>query len=176
MSARTFARTVAAARRVRGRRPRRSRSAGSAADEPKSRAEAAAPKRKPWTTSKVAGSPEPPPKFKSVRVFPDVKFNHPLLIARCPGTDRLFVGEQDGMLYSLANKPDAKTELFFDLRKEIKTLDQLPGREGRRRTLRPRVPPEVRGEPLLLRLLHAAARRTPKGDRSRTARGCRGSR
>ena len=57
----------------------------------------AAAKRKPWTTSKVTGSPEPPPKFKSVRVFPDVKFDHPLLIARCPGTDRLFVGEQDGV-------------------------------------------------------------------------------
>lgn len=83
--------------------------------------------RVPWTTSKITGSPEPPPKFKSVRVFPDAKFNHPALIARCPGTDRLFVGEQEGYLYSLANKPDAKKELFFDLRKEISTVDKLPG-------------------------------------------------
>lgn len=93
-----------------------------AADDPKPE-----PKRKPWTTSKITGSPEPPPKFKSVRVFPEVKFHHPLLIARCPGTDRLFVGEQEGFLYSVANKPDAKKELFFDLRKDIKTIHQTPG-------------------------------------------------
>src|SRR5262245_58181737 len=85
------------------------------------------PKRKPWTTSKITGSPELPPKFKSVRVFPEAKFNHPLLIVPCPGTDRLFVGEQEGYLYSLANKADAKKELVLDLRKEIKTIDKLPG-------------------------------------------------
>src|SRR5262245_17376430 len=64
-------------------------------------------KRQPWTTSKVLGSPEPPPKYKSVRVFPNATFKHPLLIARCPGSERLFIGEQDCILYSLANKPDA---------------------------------------------------------------------
>src|SRR6476661_4494080 len=62
-------------------------------------------KRKPWTSSTVTGSPEPPPKFKSARVFPGVKFNHPLLIARCPGSPRLFIGEQEGVLYSIANGP-----------------------------------------------------------------------
>ena len=94
---------------------------------PEEKTEKAASKRKPWTTSKITGSPEPPPKFKSVRVFPEAKFHHPALIARCPGTDRLFVGEQEGYLYSLANKPDARKELFFDLRKEVKTVDKLPG-------------------------------------------------
>jgi putative heme-binding domain-containing protein len=87
----------------------------------------ARPKRQPWTTSRITGSPEPPPKFKSVRAFPEVKFHHPSLIARCPGSDRLFVGEQEGFLYSIANKPDAKRELFFDLRKEIQTVEKLPG-------------------------------------------------
>ena len=143
-----------------------------AADDPKVET-----KRKPWTTSKVTGSPEPPPPFKSVRVFPNLKFNHPLLIARCPGSDRLFVGEQEGVLYSFANKPDAKAELFFDLRKELKTIDQLPGAKGGRRALRPRLPSEVREEPLLLRLLHAhrEGRRRRTGA-SRTARACRASR
>jgi hypothetical protein len=41
-----------------------------------------APKRKPWMTSRITGSPEPPPKFKSVRAFSQVKFNNPLLNAR----------------------------------------------------------------------------------------------
>ena len=87
-------------------------------------------KRKPWTTSQITGSPEEPPRFKAVRVFPEVKFNHPLLIVRCPGSDRLFVGEQEGVLYSLVNTPSAKREVFLDLRKEIKTIDKLPGAAG----------------------------------------------
>jgi putative heme-binding domain-containing protein len=83
--------------------------------------------RVPWTTSRVVGSPDPPPPFKVVRAFPNLKFNHPLLMARPPGSDRLFVGEQDGVLYSFADRPDARAELFFDLRKELKTLHLLPG-------------------------------------------------
>ncbi|HEV3384509.1 MAG TPA: PQQ-dependent sugar dehydrogenase, partial [Gemmata sp.] len=97
----------------------------SSADEPK-----AEPKRKPWTTSKITGSPDPPPKFKAVRVFPEVKFHHPLLVTRCPGTDRLFVGEQEGVLYSIKPGPSAKSELFFDLRKELKTVGKLPTAKG----------------------------------------------
>ena len=82
--------------------------------------------RTPWTTSHVVGSPDPPPPFKVVRAFPNLKFEHPLLIARPPGSDRLFVGEQAGVLYSFVDKPDAKADLFFDLRKEIKTVGLLP--------------------------------------------------
>jgi len=82
-------------------------------------------KRQPWSTSKITGSPEPPPKFKAVRIFPEVKFHHPLLVTRCPGTDRLFVGEQEGVLYSVKPGPAAKAELFFDLRKELKTIGKL---------------------------------------------------
>src|SRR5262245_43347206 len=76
--------------------------------------------RQPWTTSRVVGSPDPPPPFKVVRAFPNLKFHQPLLIARAPGLDRLFVGEQAGVLHSFSDRPDAKAELFFDLRKELK--------------------------------------------------------
>jgi putative heme-binding domain-containing protein len=93
-----------------------------AADDPK-----VEPKRKSaWTTSKITGSPEPPPKYKAARVFPDVKFHHPLLIAQCAGSDRFFVGEQEGVLYSVKPGEKAEKELFFDLRKDIKTLDKTP--------------------------------------------------
>src|SRR5262245_17159210 len=83
--------------------------------------------RVPWPTSRVVGAPEPPPPFKVVRAFPNLKFEHPLLMARCPGSDRLFVGEQAGVLYSFKNEPDARPDLFFDIRKEIKTVGQLAG-------------------------------------------------
>ncbi|HLJ96817.1 MAG TPA: PQQ-dependent sugar dehydrogenase, partial [Gemmataceae bacterium] len=82
--------------------------------------------RLPWTTSRVVGSPDPPPPFKVVRAFPNLKFTHPLLMARPPGSDRLFVGEQDGVLYSFVDRPDARAELFCDLRKEITTRHLLP--------------------------------------------------
>ncbi len=94
----------------------------SAAEPPTPKASA----RTPWTTSRVVGSPEPPPPFKVVRAFPNLKFEHPLLLARCPGSDRLFVGEQAGVLYSFADKPETKADLFFDLRKELKTIQLLP--------------------------------------------------
>ena len=96
------------------------------APSPADSADGPAP-RPAWTTSRVVGSPDPPPPYKIVRSFPNVKFNHPLLMARCPGSDRLFVGEQDGVLRSFEDRPDAKAELFFDLRKEIKTIGLLPG-------------------------------------------------
>jgi putative heme-binding domain-containing protein len=82
--------------------------------------------RTPWTTSRVIGSPDPPPPFKVVRAFTNLKFEKPLLIARCATSDRLYVGEQAGVLYSFVNEPDAKAELFFDLRKEIATIHLTP--------------------------------------------------
>src|SRR3954447_26948344 len=91
----------------------------SAAETPKS-------VRTPWNTSRVVGSPDPPPPFKVVRAFPNLKFKQPLLLTRCPGSGGLLVGEQAGVLYSFPKKPDARAELFFDLRKELKTLRLHP--------------------------------------------------
>jgi putative heme-binding domain-containing protein len=93
--------------------------------------------RKPWTNSRVVGSPDPPPPFKVVRAFSNLKFTHPLLMARPPRplaeregyitSDRLFVGEHEGVLYSFKDTPDARADLFCDLRKEIKTIHLLQG-------------------------------------------------
>jgi putative heme-binding domain-containing protein len=65
-----------------------------------------------------------------VRAFPNLKFEKPLLMAHLPGSDRLFIGEQAGVIYSFENKPAAKAELFFDLRKELTTLHLLPEAQG----------------------------------------------
>ncbi|HEY2415141.1 MAG TPA: PQQ-dependent sugar dehydrogenase [Pirellulaceae bacterium] len=86
--------------------------------------------RTPWTTSRVIGSPDPPPPYKIVRAFPNMKLEKPLLLTRCPGSDRLFIGEQAGVLYSFKNEPEAKAEVFFDLRKELTTLSLSPGNQG----------------------------------------------
>lgn len=86
--------------------------------------------RQPWTASKVTGSPEPPPPYKIVNAFPKMKFDHPLLLAHSPELKRIFVGEQAGVLYSFPDKPDAKPDLFIDLRKELKTFNVLPKTKG----------------------------------------------
>lgn len=80
----------------------------------------------PWTSSRVIGSPEAPPPFKIVRTFNEAQFEKPVLMVRCPGSDRMFVGEQSGALYSLRNQPDAKPELCIDLRSDLTTLALHP--------------------------------------------------
>jgi putative heme-binding domain-containing protein len=93
-------------------------------------AEPSLPARAPWTTSRVVGSPDPPPPLKVVRAFPNLKFEKPLLMVRMPGSDRLIVGEQAGVLHSFANRPDATADLFCDLRKEVQTVQMLPDAKG----------------------------------------------
>jgi hypothetical protein len=57
-------------------------------------------KRVPWTTSKVIGSPEPPPPYRTARAFPALTFSEPLELAPAPGTNRLWVAERKGKLPS----------------------------------------------------------------------------
>ncbi|HEX4589604.1 MAG TPA: PQQ-dependent sugar dehydrogenase, partial [Gemmataceae bacterium] len=98
------------------------------------------PPRKPWTTSRIVGSPEPPPGYRTVNVFPKVRLQHPLLIARAAGLDRFFVAEQAGRIYSIApSLPSPRggggldggvAEPFLDLVKEYKALKPHAGAKG----------------------------------------------
>ena len=90
----------------------------------------AARARVPWTTSRVIGSPDPPPPFKVVRAFPNLKFDKPLLLARLSSSERLFIGEQGGKIYSFANRADAQADLFCDLRAELTTLKSTAGAQS----------------------------------------------
>ncbi len=91
---------------------------------------AAEPKsRVAWTTSKVVGSPEPPPGFKIVNPFPNVLLKNPLLITHMPGTNRMVVAEQAGKIHTFPNTPDAKPELFFDPA-DLKTIKSTPNATG----------------------------------------------
>lgn len=76
--------------------------------------------RTPWTLSRIVGSPEPPLPFVTERVFPAIKFNNCLDITSAPGSDRLFVVEQSGKVFSFPNKPDVQSaDLVADFAKEI---------------------------------------------------------
>ena len=144
----------------------------SAAEPPRPKeSEPAKSARTPWTTSRVVGSPDPPPPFKVVRAFPNLKFEHPLLIARYPGGNRLVVGEQSGVLYSFADQPGRQGRPLF--RPAQGTQDDPPARggEGGRGGLRAGVPPGLRAEPPVLRLLHPAGVGPPPAEpRRRHAR------
>src|SRR5581483_7848397 len=58
------------------------------------------PTRVPWTTSRVVGTPDPPPPYKAVNAFPNVKLHHPLLITRAGDrpTVRSGAGGEDRLL------------------------------------------------------------------------------
>ncbi len=88
-----------------------------------------APKRVPWTTSKVTGSPDAPPPFVVTTPFPNIKLKNPLLLARQSDLGRLFVAEQGGKISSFVPGPDAKPEVFFDP-KGLRQLARTPGQAG----------------------------------------------
>jgi uncharacterized repeat protein (TIGR03806 family) len=51
-------------------------------------------RRVPLTTSRVVGSPDPPPPYRVKRVYPNLKMNFPIAVRRQPGSDRfLFITE-----------------------------------------------------------------------------------
>src|SRR5437763_727404 len=54
----------------------------------------------PWTTSRLVGSPNPPAPYTPVRQFPALSFQHPVDLALMPGSERWFLLEQGGKLFS----------------------------------------------------------------------------
>jgi glucose/arabinose dehydrogenase len=48
-------------------------------------------KRLPLTTSRVVGSPDPPPPYRVQRVYADLKLKYPIAIAHQPGSNRLLL-------------------------------------------------------------------------------------
>lgn len=66
------------------------------------------PPRPLLTTSRVIGSPEPPPPYRARLAFPRLKFNRPVYLAAEPGTDRLIVAEQGGRIVAFHNDPRAE--------------------------------------------------------------------
>src|SRR5947207_4768898 len=89
-------------------------------------------KRTLWTTSRVIGSPEPPPPYATELAFRNLKFDHAVDLVGAPASDRLFVAEhQTGHIFSFPNKTDvARSEMFLDLSgpgREIWSLAFDPG-------------------------------------------------
>lgn len=76
-----------------------------------------APNRQVWTTSKITGSPEPPPPVVAERVFPSLRFKEPVDLASTPSLSPLLILEVSGKIQSLEIlDPSSKPLPFLDLR------------------------------------------------------------
>jgi len=92
-------------------------------------------RRVPWTASKITGSPEPPPPYRLDRVFPKLKFDHPLEIVPVPGTSRIAVIEHHqqhlGRIFTFPADPAVeKADLFLDLPREIRGWEKTADCKG----------------------------------------------
>ena len=97
------------------------------AEQESSRAEApkestVVPRKGPgWTTSRIKGSPDPPPPYRPVRIGRQLQFRKPLLIARTPLAEkRLYIGEEGGVIYAVTwlaeGHGEPRKDLVLDLR------------------------------------------------------------
>ena len=72
--------------------------------------------RTPWTNSQIHGSPEPPAPYETQRVFSKLEFLNPVELVTAPGSDRLFLAQVDGKIFSFPDRKDAtQADLFGDL-------------------------------------------------------------
>ena len=70
----------------------------------------------PWSASRVKGTPEPPPPYRTRKVYEHVRFSAATSLAFAPGCDRCFVTELFGKVYSLpADRDCRKADLFIDI-------------------------------------------------------------
>lgn len=81
------------------------------------------PRRTAWTTSRVIGSPDPPPPYTTRRAFAQLTFEAPVHLVRGPGGRRLFVTQRDGRIVSFADRQDVRqVETFLKLDQETYSL------------------------------------------------------
>jgi uncharacterized repeat protein (TIGR03806 family) len=119
-------------------------------------------KRVLWTTSKMIGSPEPPPPYRTERVFPKLHFSEPLDLTYAPGSKRLFVAERWGKIFSFVNQNDvAKADLALE----------LPLKDGKGQAVKPEIyaftfhPQFQQNGYIFVTWLPDSEKDTPKGSR-----------
>ncbi len=92
--------------------------------------------RIPWTTSRVVGSPDPPPPFRVELAFPNLKETNPIYLKHEPGTNNFFLVHQArawsgaGRIRRFKNEPDvAESELLWETDRLIYGLTFHPDYE-----------------------------------------------
>ena len=101
-------------------------STSTAADDP--RRPYGIARRVAWTTSRITGSPEPPPPFATRPVFPKLRFTDPVILTHAPGTSRMYVAELKGKILTFDPRKASDTaDLAVDLGPAIEGLTQIYG-------------------------------------------------
>lgn len=73
-----------------------------------------------WTSSRVNGAPDPPSPYRIASAFPQLKFNEPLDLTSAPGSDRLYVAERFGKIYSFPLQGNSvRADLLIDLQRTL---------------------------------------------------------
>lgn len=82
--------------------------------------------RVPWTSSRLTGSPEPPPPLRAARAFPKLTFKKPVHLVPFPDHSRYVLVEEEATLWTFRNDPAVEqADLFINLKKEILGLDKV---------------------------------------------------
>ena len=77
-------------------------------------------KRVAWTTSRVVGSPDPPDPYRIEIAFPGVRFYEPLSMAYDASSNRFWLAERKGKIFSFANdSPTTTKNLAMDLGRTV---------------------------------------------------------
>lgn len=77
-------------------------------------------RRVPWTTSHVAGSPDPEPPYRLRRAFTKLKFEEPLELQIVPGGARWVVAERHGKIYTFPDDRETdRRDLLIDLKRTV---------------------------------------------------------
>ncbi len=88
-------------------------------------AESVASTRPPWTASTVKGTPEPPPPLRARPFYEHVRFKNPTSLTMAPGSDRFFVTEHYGGIYSIPKDPACRqADPFIDVHALIARLNE----------------------------------------------------
>ncbi|MFM7070944.1 MAG: PQQ-dependent sugar dehydrogenase, partial [Planctomycetota bacterium] len=88
---------------------------------------AAAERRTPWTTSKVAGTPQSPEPYRIEPAFPALAFQKPTSVEELPGGRRMLVTEMSGKVYTFSKDRTATAaDVVLDLAKRLPA--ELAGR------------------------------------------------
>lgn len=90
-----------------------------------------ADERLPWTASKLIGTPEPPPPLTTANAYPQLEFNQPTVLTNAPHSNRLFVSERFGKVFSFVDDSSvAEADLFIDLKADLTTLPEDGSAKG----------------------------------------------
>ncbi len=84
-------------------------------------------KRPTWVTSRIQGTPDPLPPYQVQRVFTNLTFDEPVILANPSKSDRMFVAERFGKIYSFQNQQDIReADLCLDVDSTIYGLALHP--------------------------------------------------